>query len=121
MENNIINADFLSGILDNLSEEDINNLSAFAESLGESGKGEQNENFGEAQDDSGGFSIDPEMLFKIMNLFSRLNSNRNDPRCNLIAALKPLLSPKRQKKADTAIELMRVFSILSFGDIFGSE
>lgn len=72
----------------------------------------------ESQSDDGGFSIDPEMIFKLMSLFEKLQSSRNDPRCNLIRALKPLLSPSRQKKAETAIELLKIFSLFSEGDLF---
>lgn len=106
----------LGDILGSLSPEDIENLTAAAESImgGKSEKGDGCEN------ESGGFPFDPEMLFKIAQLFERLNSSRNDPRCNLISALKPMLSPQRREKADKAIELLRLMSLLSMGDILGT-
>ena len=69
----------------------------------------------------GGFNIDPDMLFRLMNIMQKLQSRNNDPRCNLIQALKPLLSPERRRKADTAIEILRLMSIFSLKDLFGTE
>ena len=112
------NFDALGDILGSLSEEDLRNISAFAQGF----SNESSENQNEAQENGqGGFNLDPEMLIRLMSLFEKLNSNRNDPRCNLIYALKPLLSPPRQKKADQAIEMMKIFSLLSDGDIFGFQ
>lgn len=105
-------ADILSDILKNLSDEDIENIAAAAQSF------TGNTDKDSCENDAGGFAFDPEMLFKIAQLFEMLNSNRNDPRCNLIAAMKPLLSPLRREKADRAIELLRLMSILSMGDLF---
>ncbi len=112
------NLNALGDILGSLSQEDLDNLSAFAKSFSDEGSGKQEES---KEGEQGGFSIDPEMLIRLMSLFEKLNSNRNDPRCNLISALKPLLSPPRQKKADQAIEMMKIFSILSDGNIFGFQ
>ena len=109
------NAGMLSDILGNLSDEDIENLSAAAESIMGNNKDESGDT---GESDTGGFPFDPELLFRIAQLFERFNSNRNDPRCNLIHALKPMLSPARREKADRAIELLRLISILSMGDIF---
>lgn len=80
----------------------------------------QSENTQQSEETSGesGFSFDPEMLFKLMSLFEKLQKGQNDPRCNLIKALKPLLSPQRQQKADAAIELLKIFSLFSQGDLF---
>lgn len=112
------NLDALGDILGSLSEEDFKNISAFAQSF----SNESSDNQNEAQENGqGGFNLDPEMLIRLMSLFEKLNSNRNDPRCNLIYALKPLLSPPRQKKADQAIEMMKIFSLLSDADIFGFQ
>ena len=112
------NFDALGDILGSLPEEDFKNISAFAQGF----SNDSSKNEGEAKESGqGGFNIDPEMLIRLMSLFEKLNSNQNDPRCNLISALKPLLSPSRQKKADQAIEMMKIFSILSDGDIFGFQ
>ena len=109
------NFDSIGDILSGLSEEDIQNISRIAQSF----SGENSSRTTEEKSSEGsGFSLDPEMLLKLMSIFEKLNSQQNDPRCNLIRSLKPLLSPPRQKKADTAIELMKIFSIFSQGDLF---
>ena len=108
------NLDNLGEILGSLSQEDIDRLSALAgQFMGETPTQEE-----PCQNETGGFGIDPDMIFKIMNIIKKLQSRQNDPRCNLIAALKPLLSPERRQKADMAIELLR---LISLKDIFGTE
>ncbi len=108
-------ADILGDILKGLSDEDIENLTAAAQSILGNGDSTKDE---KCDSEPGGFPFDPEMLFRIAEIFEKLNSSRNDPRCNLIHALKPMLSPARREKADRAIELLRLMSILSMGDIF---
>ena len=109
--------DNLGEILGNLSQEDIDRLSALAgQFMG--GGAETPPQEEPCQNETGGFGIDPDMLFKIMSIMQKLQSRQNDPRCNLIIALKPLLSPERRQKADMAIELLR---LMSLKDIFGTE
>ena len=107
------NFDNIGEILGSLSPEDFEKLGSIAQQF-MGGQPEEEPCANEA----GGFNIDPDMLFRIMNIMNKLNSRQNDPRCNLITALKPLLSPERRQKADTAIELLRLMSIFS---LFGTE
>lgn len=111
------NFENLGDILGNLSQEDIDRLSSFAGQFmgGEKAQEPCREETG------GGFNLDPDMIFRLMNIINKLQSRQNDPRCNLIVALKPLLSPERRQKADTAIELLRLMSIFSLKDLFGTE
>lgn len=111
------NLDNIGDILGSLSREDIDKLSGLAEQFMGGEKTEESPD----SETGDGFNIDPEMIFRMMNIMQKLNSRQNDPRCNLIAALKPLLSPERRRKADTAIELLRLMSIFSLGNIFGTE
>jgi len=111
------NFENIGDILDSLSQEDIDRLAGLAGQFMGSEKAEE-----PCQSEAGGgFNLDPDMIFRLMNIMQKLNSRQNDPRCNLIAALKPLLSPQRRQKADTAIELLRLMSIFSMKDIFGME
>lgn len=54
---------------------------------------------------------DFEMMMKAKTIFDRMNrsSNKN---VDLIRALKPLLSPKSQNKADQAMQILRLFEVL---------
>lgn len=56
-------------------------------------------------------AIDPAMIAGIAKIFSQLN-NVDDKRVQFIAALKPLLNSERQKKADQAIKMLKLFEIL---------
>ncbi len=48
----------------------------------------------------------------LISVLSRLNQTGNDPRITLLSALKPNLTPERQKKVDTAIKLLRMIELL---------
>jgi hypothetical protein len=59
---------------------------------------------------SDSFPIDPTMLIKMQQLFSQIP--KHDKNTEFIRALKPLLKPERQTKADEAIKMMKIFSML---------
>ena len=56
------------------------------------------------------FPIDPNMLIKIQKLFSKIP--KHDKNTEFIKALRPLLKPERQAKADEAIKMMKIFAML---------
>lgn len=53
---------------------------------------------------------DLSVLSRLAPLLGELN--RRDERADFIAALKPLLSEERRKKADDAIKIIRLVSVL---------
>lgn len=55
--------------------------------------------------------IDPEMFSKLGSIMSAMNSD-GGKRCRLIEALKPNLSPSRQKKADEAMQILKMLEFL---------
>ncbi len=55
--------------------------------------------------------INPEMFSKLGRIMSVMNSD-GGKRCRLIEALKPNLSYRRQKKADEAIQILKLLEIL---------
>lgn len=63
------------------------------------------------QGQSNTLAIDPAMIAGIAKIFGQLNSI-DDKRIQFIAALKPLLNSERQKKADQAIKMLKLFEIL---------
>ena len=101
-----MNFDDIGSILSSLSEEEMGNLSDMAQQF----MGGGNANSETDSDLFGG--IDPQMIAKLMQLLPLLQSKGDDERTRLIAALKPLLSPQRRKKADEAIQLMRLMDML---------
>lgn len=110
-----LNFDSLGDILGSLSPEDFQKISSLADTFI---SGQSTNNSESQQKDESGMPFDPEMLLRLMSIIEKLNSSRNDPRCNLITALKPLLSAKRRQKADQALELLKILSIFSDDNIF---
>lgn len=128
--------DDLSSLLASLSPDDINMLKAAASQLlGDQSAPEKNvqqpppppakppdigallQSLGlasapPAQENNGGEpAIDPKLIAGIAKIFGQLNSV-DDKRIQFIAALKPLLRSDRQKKADQAIKMLKLFEVL---------
>ena len=54
--------------------------------------------------------LDPEMLIRMLSLFESLNQPDDNER--FLLALKPLLREENRKKVDSAIRLMKLFTLL---------
>ncbi len=54
--------------------------------------------------------LDPEMLLKMLSLFESLNQPDDNER--FLLALKPLLREENRPKVDSALRLMKLFSLL---------
>ncbi len=99
----------INSLLENLSGEDISALGDMAQQLfGGMGEGQP-----EAPTSPPG-GIDPGMLAGLMQVLPLLQGAEDNDRTRLINALKPMLSHNRRKKADEAIQLMKLFEILPF-------
>ena len=64
---------------------------------------------------SGGndMGLNPQQMATIMKVITALKSNdENDEQIRLIMALKPHLSPERQKKADNAAKMLKIARLL---------
>lgn len=90
---------------------DLDDLSAllgqFSALSGGSKAENQNESGGSAENIFGDLDID--MIMKLMDAFSRLNSS--DKNTELLLALKPHLRDENQGKVDRAIKLMKMMSV----------
>lgn len=60
------------------------------------------------EDPFGGLDIN--MLMQVKNMMSTMN--KDDKNVNLIRAIKPHLKPERQAKADEAMKIMKLISLL---------
>ncbi len=65
---------------------------------------------GENKEETGDNFIDPKLLGTIMSALTK--TNHNNKGATLISALKPYLSGPRQHKADEAIKLLKLLSLL---------
>lgn len=113
----------LSDLLSSLSPDDMASLKAAASSLlggnQESPKAQAKEEAPAKKEEPGlNFSKDDmAMLMRVRGMMSKMN--QKDDRSDLILALKPHLSPKRQKRADEAIRMMHMMEMLpALKDIF---
>lgn len=109
--------DNINDIISNLSAQDIENLRAAAESFFGSHeekheeKREEKKNFSSSgMPDLGSILGNAQMMAKLSSIMSAMN--KPDQRAELIKALKPLLSEKRRKRADDAMQMLRLFEIL---------
>lgn len=93
--------------------EDISALLGLLSSASSSENKEDGDRKSAEDNSDGGFfgNIDPEMLIKLVDIFSRLNES--DKNSQLILAIKPHLKKENQPKADKAAELMKLFTVLS--------
>ncbi len=107
--------DSINDILSSLSPDDINSLKSIADSIFTT---DNNQKSQPAPDLLGGIS--PEMLMKISNIMGAMKSGDNE-RCRLIEALKPILSQRRQKKADEAMQMLKIIDILPMINLLNGD
>ncbi len=115
--------DSINDIISSLSAQDIENLKAAAENIFGNGDSKEKSNSAEKRDgmpDLSSILGDARMMAKISALMGMMN--KRDSRAELIVALKPLLSEKRRKRADDAMQMLRLFEILPMmGQIMGGD
>lgn len=101
-----LNLDGIENIINSMSQQDIEKLSSMA---GEFFGGNSDSTKHKSPQPEG---IDFETVTKIASVINRLSSMPKDPGCELLTALKPMLSPERRHKADEAIKMMQIIAIL---------
>jgi len=117
----------VSELLGSMSEEELQNLQEAAQSLFSQLGGEEGAQ-GEAPPpgangfggfDAGAFGgsggagagmFTPELLARLTKIMGSMNTR--DPRTDLILALRPHLSRRRQKRAEQAVQMMRMLDLL---------
>lgn len=102
-----LNLDGIENIINSMSQKDIEDLSAIASQLF---SGDSNNQSAKQEAPSDG--IDFETVTKIASVLGKISSQPKDPGCELLTALKPMLSPERRHKADEAIKMMQLLSLL---------
>lgn len=102
----------INDILSSLSDEDMENLRAAAENLFSSEeKMEKKESFGfGGMPDLSNILGNARLMSGIASIMGAMN--KTDSRTRLIEALKPLLSENRRRKADEAMQMMKLFELL---------
>lgn len=111
-----LNIDSIENIINSLSQKDIEELSGLADSLLGSQSKKENESSSDNNTHQDSFNLDTETIRKISLIMKKLSNQKEDPRCELLRALKPMLSPQKQKRADEAINMLKVLSLLPIID-----
>ncbi len=104
--------DNINDILSSLTDDDIENLRAAAASFFPSEEKSEKEDCGGlgGMPDFSDMLGNAQMLAKLSSIMGAMN--KTDERTRLIEALKPLLSEKRRRKADEAMQMMKLFDLL---------
>jgi len=111
-------------MLGGMSEEELQNLQDAAASLfssfgegqpsdghdGRSGPEPQGQASGGGFDGGFGSMFTPELLARLSQMMQRMNGR--DPRTDLILALKPHLSQRRQHRAEQAVQMMKMLELM---------
>lgn len=104
--------DSINDILSNLTDEDMENLRAAAETFFSSQEEKPADNFhsNSSMPDFSSMLGNAQMMAKISSIMGAMN--KKDDRTRFIEALKPLLSERRRHKADEAMQMMKLFELL---------
>ena len=103
-----LNIEGIENIINSMSQNDIEQLSSLASEFFSGTQDSPNQQKEEAKNEG----IDFETITKIASVLSKLSSQPRDPGCELLTALRPMLSPERRHKADEAIKMMQIISLL---------
>lgn len=97
----------LAGILND--PESMERVRRMAENI--LGENSEKQNETSSIGDIGGM-LGAEDMQSIIAIISRLKNSGNDPRSQLLNALKPHLSEPRREKVDTAIKILKILELL---------
>lgn len=105
-------------IADALGQENIPDnvkglLSLFANSISDekSSSKEDNSSSDEGKESKNELAENVDMIRKVTDVMSKLNSI-NDPRINLLQAIKPFLNNRRQSKLNNCVNILRMSSLV---------
>ena len=65
--------------------------------------------------------IDINTMLKMKQIIDSMNTNKNDPRSNLLMSLKPYLKESRQKKVDQYVQLFGLSKAFEMFNFLGGE
>ena len=65
-----------------------------------------------SQNNSSNFNFDINSILKMKNVMDKMNSNKNDPRSNLLLSLKPYLNNDRKQKLDQYMQFLNISKVI---------
>lgn len=102
--------DSINDILSSLTDDDMENLREAAASLFGNSESDSKRSDSSAMPDFSDLLGNAQMMAKLSSVMGAMNKTDNKTR--LIEALKPLLSEKRRRKADEAMQMMKLMEML---------
>lgn len=97
---------------------DLNNFSSASNSNNiHSGNNDENACNSNTPNENSDFSLDIETIFKIKDVISKINQNRDCPRNKLLHSLKPFLAETKQEKLEQYIKIANLLTILESQNI----
>lgn len=110
--NNSANENDVSSDSNVFNEDTLKNLmNQFASS-------NQSENTINNTNNDNSFNFDMNTILKMKNVMDKMNSNKNDPRANLLLSLKPYLNDGRKEKLDQYMQFLNISKVI---EAFNSE
>lgn len=100
----------IGNLLSSLSAEDMENLKGAAQTLFSQQEKPKKESPPNPMPPQSG--MDFSSFAKIASIMSALSGPQNDPRCDLLEALRPMLSDSRQQKIDQAVKMLHLLAVL---------
>lgn len=118
--NNLKNGNIPEDIKNKITPEMLSNFSNMFNNMNnnQSSNAEENSSNSDTQGNSNNFNIDMDMLFKMKNIFEKMNNTKDDPRANLLLSLKPYLKESRKEKVEQYVKL---FSMGKIMEVFNSK
>lgn len=108
----------LNDIISSLTPDDIQSLKETAQAIFGNGTDTASSNTSSQHTDNSSFfdsfnssMFNPDMISSIGRIMSLMNSD-SGKRCRLIEALKPNLSRERQRKADEAMQILKLLELM---------
>lgn len=66
-------------------------------------------------------NIDMNTILKMKSIMDKMQSNKDDPRANLLRSLKPYLKESRKSKIDQYVQLLNMTNIMEIFNENGGE
>lgn len=106
----------------NINPEMLNNIMNMFNNSNNSGNNSNSFNNSNSSDNTSSTpNIDMEMLLKMKSIMEKMNSNKNDPRSNLLLSLKPYLKESRKNKVEQYIQLFNMSKVMEVLNPNGGE
>ena len=100
----------------NIGNIDFSNIDAIKNILGQNSNSDSKKN-----NDSSSFNIDINTMLKMKSIIDAMNSQKDDPRANLLKSLKPYLKESRKEKVDQYIKIFSMEKVFEQFNPLGGD